>query len=151
MARLFVFRKSRLLTSLLLVALAFAAGIVYWSNEERVQPANSGEPNVKEFHLVVVEYKFKLENGQEMEAYRWDPGMIVVHKGDHVRLRILGMNHSTHPFILKGYDVKGEVRPGKETVVTFVAERAGTFPLICLSHPDAAHEGPMIGYIEVLE
>ncbi|MNT97662.1 hypothetical protein D3C72_2400340 [compost metagenome] len=59
------------------------------------------------------------------------------------------MNGESHPFLIEGLNISGEVKKGKETIVHFTANQAGTYRLICMTHTDMGHNGPMIGYIEV--
>lgn len=51
--------------------------------------------------------------------------------------------------MIEGLNVKGEVKKGEETVVSFRADEAGIYRIVCLTHPDIAHNGPMIGYLVV--
>jgi plastocyanin len=111
-----------------------------------------GEKTVKEFQIVTGEFKSKSADGKsEIEVYRWDPGTIVVNKGDRVRLRLYGVNGAQHSFKIPSFQVTGEVKRGQETIVEFTADQAGTHLLICTTHPDSKNEGPMIGYITVLD
>jgi heme/copper-type cytochrome/quinol oxidase subunit 2 len=59
------------------------------------------------------------------------------------------VNGDSHPFIIEGLNVKGEVKKGKETVVSFTAQKEGIYRIICTTHSDIAHNGPMVGYIVV--
>jgi plastocyanin len=103
----------------------------------------------KTFYMVTEEFKGRYQ-GKKLEAYRWDPGMIVVHQGDRVQLVIRGVSGKEHPFSIQGYNVRGNVRQGQITRVSFTANKPGTFQLICHTHPTAETNGPMIGYIVVL-
>ncbi|MDQ0339422.1 heme/copper-type cytochrome/quinol oxidase subunit 2 [Caldalkalibacillus uzonensis] len=115
-------------------------------------PAGGRDNDVKTFDLVAVEHTGKHpQTGEQMEIYRWDPGLLVVNKGDRVRLNIIGLNGHSHPFTIEGMGVKGEVVKGDVTTVEFVAKKAGTFKIVCLSHTDLSNEGPMIGHIVVLK
>lgn len=105
--------------------------------------------NVRTYHMAVVEHTGKTADGKHLEVYRWDPGTLFVNKGETVRLKILGINGSSHPFVIEGTDIRGIVRQGEETEVTFRADKEGIYRLICHTHLDAAHHGPMIGYIVV--
>jgi heme/copper-type cytochrome/quinol oxidase subunit 2 len=100
-------------------------------------------------HIVTGEFKTTGNDGKPIEAYRWDPGTIHVKQGELIKLSIFGVNGASHPFIIDGLNIKGEVKKGQETVVTFQAEKPGTYRIICLTHPDIAHNGPMVGYIVV--
>lgn len=149
MARMVVLGKKSFYGGAMLLLLIFLGTVLYVWTENTKQASVLSSEDVH-IQMAVVEYKAELDQGKEMEMYRWDPGYISVRKGDRVHLHMHGVNHSSHPFVLKGYDVKGEVKPGEVTDVQFVADEAGLFQLICLTHQDQKHEGPMIGYVRVL-
>ena len=104
---------------------------------------------IRDIHMVTVEFKSKLKNGKEIEAYRWDPSTIVIEKNEKVRLFINGINGEEHPFYIEGTKIKGTVKKGEETVVPLQFDKEGTYRLICELHADKAHNGPMIAYIVV--
>ena len=70
----------------------------------------------------------------EVETYRWEPGAIVVNQGDVVTLEIIGINGAAHPARIEGYDVSFVVQRGHVTRVTFTADKAGIFKIICDTH-----------------
>ncbi|MDF2858787.1 MAG: hypothetical protein K0Q87_4638 [Neobacillus sp.] len=105
--------------------------------------------NLREIHMVTVEFKSTMKDGKKMEAYRWDPGTINIEKGEKVKLYISGINGEEHPFYIEGTDIKGSVKKGEETVVNLQIDEEGTYRLICEVHGDRAHNGPMIAYINV--
>ena len=70
----------------------------------------------------------------EVSTYRWDPGTIVVNQGDRVTLEIIGINGNEHPFTIEGYWLNGVVRRGQLTRLTFTADKAGIFKIICRTH-----------------
>ena len=109
------------------------------------QPNQQG----REIHMLAVEFKGKMKNGKELEAYRWDPGTIVINKGEKVTLFIHGINGEEHPFYIEGTNVKGTVKKGEETVVPLQFNKEGTYRLICEVHADRTHNGPMIADIIV--
>ena len=69
-----------------------------------------------------------------VETYRFTPGTLVVNEGDTVTLEIAGINGKEHPFHIEGYDVRGVVKRGEITRVTFNADKAGLFKLVCDIH-----------------
>ncbi|NJD87611.1 MAG: hypothetical protein FIB05_06325 [Betaproteobacteria bacterium] len=73
----------------------------------------------------------------EVSTYRWDPGTIVVNQGDRVTLEIVGINGDEHPFTIEGYWISDVVRRGQITRVTFDADKAGIFKIICRKHAPA--------------
>ncbi|MNC47908.1 hypothetical protein D3C76_1146350 [compost metagenome] len=113
------------------------------------QPVGGQPEGPRTIHIVTAEAKSTLEDGTTLEAYRWDPGTVFVEKGEEVNLVLYGINGESHPFYIEGTRIKGEVKKGKETTVAFQAFKEGTYRLICLTHPDKNHNGPMIGYIVV--
>lgn len=70
----------------------------------------------------------------EVSSYRWDPGTIVVNQGDRVTLEIVGINGNEHPFTIEGYWLTGVVRRGQITRLSFIADKAGIFKIICRTH-----------------
>ncbi|MBD2864303.1 cupredoxin domain-containing protein [Paenibacillus sp. IB182363] len=146
-ANLYVLKRKHLL--LAVGALVLLSAFILYASQRESAPVAGAAAVERTIHLVTGEFKSTTPDGKEIEAYRWDPGTVVVHKGDKVKLSIYGVNGASHPFIIEGLGIKGEVKKGEETVVTFKADKEGTYRIICLTHPDIAHNGPMIGYIIV--
>lgn len=68
-----------------------------------------------------------------IQARKWayDPGKIVVNKGDKVTIDIISQD-VTHGFYLDGYGIKMEARAaGDGATATFVADKAGKFWFRC--------------------
>ncbi|MCD1261103.1 cupredoxin domain-containing protein [Paenibacillus athensensis] len=149
MSKVFIIHRRHILLSVCLLVLVLAA--MLYGDKEHVLPAFSAEATDtgRTIQMVTGEFSSKTSDGREIEAYRWDPGTVVVNKGETVNLHIYGVNGDSHPFVIEGLNVKGEVKKGQETVVTFTADKAGTYRIICLTHADMAHNGPMVGYIVV--
>ena len=147
MSNIFVITKKQLrMIALGIILIVLVYSIWMWNQTDTV----AGSPeNPRVIHMVAGEFSSTTKEGKKIEAYRWDPGTIVVKEGETVELRIRGINGDHHPFIIEGLDVKGEVHKGKETIVSFHATEEGIYRIICLTHPDAARNGPMIGYIVV--
>lgn len=143
-----VLGRNKLLLAVGIFLLA-AAYLLYVRQEQAASVTGTAAAGERTIHMVTGEFKSTLPDGKEIEAYRWDPGTIVVRKGEKVKLSITGVNGASHPFMIEGLGIKGEVKKGEETVVSFQADKPGVYRLICLTHPDFAHSGPMIGYIVV--
>jgi heme/copper-type cytochrome/quinol oxidase subunit 2 len=143
---LFIRKGQIVLGAILLIAIA-CTGIYLKHSESQAASAAMGAERT--YHMVTGEFKTTTPDGKELEAYRWDPGTIYVKKGEKVTLNILGINGASHSFFIEGMNIKGEVKKGKETTVSFSPQKEGTYRIICTDHPDAAHNGPMIGYIVV--
>lgn len=103
----------------------------------------------REIHMVTVEYQSTMKDGKKIEVYRWDPSQIQIEKGEKVNLYISGINGEEHPFFIEGTDIKGTVKKGEETMVTLQFDEEGTYRLICETHGDRNHNGPMIADIIV--
>ncbi|MBT2677937.1 cupredoxin domain-containing protein [Bacillus sp. ISL-35] len=145
----FVFKR-RTLYLIGLIVFIFIIGSIWLNLNPDATPAIGGQnEQTREIHLVTGEFKSKTDDGKEIEAYRWDPGTIFIEKGEKVSLNILGVNGKEHPFIIEGTEIKGVVKKGEETVVPLQFDKEGTYRLICLTHPSAEHNGPMIAYIVV--
>ncbi|MFD2672539.1 cupredoxin domain-containing protein [Marinicrinis sediminis] len=149
MTKIYVWSRKKLYATsgaaiLLLAAVVFAV-------KPTVEAFEQIDKQVEErvIHMVTGEFKTTTKDGKVIEAYRWDPGTIVVKEGDQVTLNIWGVNGNEHPFYIEGMDVKGVVTKGNETTVSFHASQTGIYRLICQTHADRAHHGPMIGYIVV--
>jgi plastocyanin len=101
-------------------------------------------------------------NGEEeivAEFHRWEPGVIVVNKGDTVDLTVTNPRGNAHTLILPEFGVttpRLDARGGSAEV-SFIADKAGVFQYACgLPHNhetgdcDADHKR-MVGYLIVLE
>ena len=79
------------------------------------------------------------------------PDIIRVKKGDTVHLHITNVEQAhdaTHGFTVGSYNVHSSLEPGKHVDITFVADRAGTFPFYCTEFCSALHL-EMAGYLLV--
>jgi plastocyanin len=110
---------------------------------------NGENSNVQVIQLVTGEFSSSTEDGKEIEAYRWDPGTVVVDKGEEIQFRIYGVNGAAHPFHIEGTDIKGIVKKGEESVFNVTFDKKGTYRLVCEAHETIEKNGPMIGYIVV--
>jgi heme/copper-type cytochrome/quinol oxidase subunit 2 len=81
----------------------------------------------------------------QVETYVWLPSEITVIEGDKVTLQVLGVNGSIHPARIEGYDVAFEAKRGQVTTVTFTADKAGVFKILC-----DVHQPTMTGTLIVL-
>jgi cytochrome c oxidase subunit 2 len=72
--------------------------------------------------------------------YQFDPARIEVRQGEVVEL-VLRSADTDHGLAIKGYAVKVAIPKGGETVgVSFVASRAGVFPIECSEYCGSGHK-----------
>ena len=101
-------------------------------------------------------------DGEEVltgEFHRWEPNILVVHKGDNVVLTVQNPRKHFHSFFLPGYNLdSGPLTPRTgEVTLEFTADEAGVFQWICNIPPDLAEEecdpdhATMVGYLIVLD
>ena len=79
------------------------------------------------------------------------PDVIRVKQGDTVHLHIDNVEQAydaTHGFALNSYNINLSLEPGEHSDVTFVANKAGVFPMYCTEFCSALHL-EMAGYLLV--
>ncbi len=87
---------------------------------------------------------------KKMDRYTFDPGFLVVDKGDRVTLKIHDLKGDKHIIEIPAFGVKEtQILRGEEKTISFVADKAGVFEIKCTNHIDAKKEGPMVGYLYV--
>jgi cytochrome c oxidase subunit 2 len=74
------------------------------------------------------------------KKYEYSPSEIRVKQGEHVRLLITATDRK-HGFEIKDLGIKTDLLKGKETVVEFTAEKAGTYQIKCSSFCGLGHGG----------
>jgi|GEM_PF-2920165 len=103
-----------------------------------------------EYTIVTNEIKSAPKGHPEIAVYRFDPGLIVVNRGDDVVLHFYGVKGPVHPITIAAYGVKTSVARGEIKTVRFHATHAGYFPIVCELHRTLQQHGPMIGTLVVL-
>ncbi len=79
------------------------------------------------------------------------PDIIRVKQGDTVKLHIDNIEQAydaTHGFAINSYNINLSIEPGEHSDVTFVADKAGVFPMYCTEFCSALHL-EMAGYFLV--
>ena len=79
------------------------------------------------------------------------PDLIRVKQGDTVKLHIDNIEQAydaTHGFAINSYNINLSIEPGEHSDVTFVADKAGVFPMYCTEFCSALHL-EMAGYLLV--
>ena len=62
--------------------------------------------------------------------YQFDPNVITVKKGDHVKLVITALDRD-HGFKLEAFNIDQKLKKGDPATIEFTADKAGTFPFQC--------------------
>lgn len=126
--------------------------------------AASGLAETREFLIVTGEWSWKAKPGEapvvdrdrgpvkEIERYTFDPAFIVVNRGDTVVLKIHTLKGDKHIVTIPDFKVPETIiMRGEEKTIRFVANKAGVFEFKCTNHVESHKEGPMVGYIYVLD
>jgi cytochrome c oxidase subunit II len=74
------------------------------------------------------------------KKYEYDPGVITVKQGEHVRLIIMPLDHD-HGFKIDAYHIDELLKKGEPTTIEFTADTTGTFPLQCSHFCGLGHKG----------
>ena len=83
------------------------------------------------------------------KKYEFNPKVITVKKGEHVKLAITAVDHD-HGFKLEGFNLNQMIAKGATSNVEFTAEKAGTFEFHC-SHFCGLGHHKMKGKLVVTE
>lgn len=126
--------------------------------------ATSAWAETREFLIVTGEPSWAAKPGEaplvdrdrgsvtKMERYTFHPGFLVVNKGDKVVLRIHDIKGDKHIIEVPAFKTgETQILRGEEKTVTFVADKAGVFEIKCNNHKDSHKEGPMVGYLYVMD
>lgn len=73
------------------------------------------------------------------KKYEFNPNVIKVKQGDHVRLVITATDRD-HGFKLEAFNIDQELRKGEPATVEFTADKAGTFPFQCSKFCGLGHK-----------
>ncbi|SDW89809.1 nitrosocyanin [Nitrosomonas communis] len=77
-----------------------------------------------------------------------EPETLAVHKGTKVKITIENKSPISEGFSIDAYDIKEVVKAGESKTISFVADKAGAFPIWCQLHPKNIH---LPGTFNVLE
>jgi len=73
------------------------------------------------------------------KKYEFNPSVIKVKQGDHVRLAITALDHD-HGFKLAAFNIDQQLPKGETTTVEFTADKTGTFPFQCSHYCGFGHK-----------
>lgn len=84
-----VLKKRSIIAFVIIFSVIVSASVWFFSKSDSLTVFNQTEgEKVREIHMVTGEFKAKLPDGKEFEAYRWDPGTIFLEKDEKVNLKI---------------------------------------------------------------
>ncbi|MCD9026004.1 cupredoxin domain-containing protein [Cohnella silvisoli] len=148
MSKIVILNRKKIQFYTILAVVVILAGAYFGWQQTKPTLAPAGE-NTQVIQLVTGEFTATSDSGKKLESYVFYPGTVIVHKGQPVELRISGVNGQSHPFVIEGLDVSGEIHKGKTTIVRFTPKEAGVYSIICQTHSDPKSGGPMVGYLVV--
>ena len=74
------------------------------------------------------------------KKYEYDPAVITVKEGEHVRLIITALDHD-HGFKIDAYHIDELLKKGEQGMIEFTANESGTFPFQCSHFCGLGHKG----------
>jgi cytochrome c oxidase subunit II len=89
------------------------------------------------------------ETRMTAKKYEFDPNVITVKNGEHVKLVITALDHD-HGFKLEAFKIDEKLKKGTPTTIEFTADKVGAFPFEC-SHFCGVGHGKMKGKLVVTE
>ncbi len=148
MSKIVILSRKKIQFYTVIAAVVILAGAYIGWQQSKPALAPAGE-NTQVLQLVTGEFSAMLDNGKKIEAYQFSPSSVYAKRGQPVELRISGVNGQSHPFVIEGLNITGEVHKGKTTIVRFTPKEAGIYPIICQTHAEPTSSGPMVGYLVV--
>ena len=74
------------------------------------------------------------------KKYEYDPAVITVSQGEHVKLVITALDHD-HGFKIDAFHIDELLKKGEQTTIEFTADTTGTFPFQCSHFCGLGHKG----------
>jgi cytochrome c oxidase subunit 2 len=74
------------------------------------------------------------------KKYEYDPAVITVSQGEHVKLVITALDHD-HGFKIDAFHVDELLKKGEQTTIEFTADTTGTFLFQCSHFCGLGHKG----------
>ncbi len=87
--------------------------------------------------MVIAATKPKVFNIQTSQ-FKFTPSTITVNQNDHVRL-IVTSKDVPHGIYIKAYKINVPFKKGEKKVINFVANKKGTFPILCSVYCGSGH------------
>ncbi len=143
--------------SLVIALIAIALSLLTLAAPSRPRPASAASPVTIDLSLLITSSG---AIGGVADSHLFDPQMLVVRRGDTVRLRVMNQSFFRHALAITGYGVRtGELVGGPQgsELLTFTADKPGVFEYRCyLPHdPATATCAPdhdrMVGHLVVID
>lgn len=148
MSKIVILNRKKIQMYTVIAAVVILAGAyIGWQQTKPALAPAGASPQV--LQIVTGEFTAMLDNGKKIESYQFSPSSVYAKKGQPVELRISGVSGQSHPFVIEGLDISGEIHKGKTTIVRFVPKDAGVYSIVCQTHDDPKTSGPMVGYLVV--
>jgi cytochrome c oxidase subunit 2 len=74
------------------------------------------------------------------KKYEYDPAVVTVKQGEHVKLVITALDHD-HGFKIDAFHIDQLLKKGEPTTIEFTADTPGTFPFQCSHFCGLGHKG----------
>lgn len=87
-------------------------------------------------------HEFTVINGEFEGTKVFVPSVLIVHKGDAVKIKVINNLKSeppNHGFAIPDFKVEEVVNRGETKTVEFTADKAGVFDIKCQLHPAHVH------------
>jgi cytochrome c oxidase subunit II len=120
-------RSSAVLASLVVTAVAFSHYPARANSAQDAAPGTGVSKDTKEIRMTA-------------KKYEYDPAVITVKEGEHVKLIITALDHD-HGFKIDAFHIDQLLKKGESTTIEFTADTTGTFPFQCSHFCGLGHKG----------
>ncbi len=144
-------------SSLVIALVAVALSLLTLTVSSPARPSSTAAPATIDLPLLVTG---RGAIGGPAESHLFDPQLLVVRRGDFVRLRVINQSFFRHGIEIAGYGVRtGELTGGPQgsETLTFTADKPGIFEYRCYLPHDPAmatcapDHDQMVGHLVVIE
>ena len=119
--------RSAIVLAALIVIAVMLSHYPMWAAFQDACAGTSASKDVKEIRIAA-------------KKYEYDPGVITVKQGEHVRLIITALDHD-HGFKIDAYHIDELLKKGEQGMIEFTANESGTFPFQCSHFCGLGHKG----------
>jgi cytochrome c oxidase subunit II len=120
-------RGPTVLAVLVVIAVAFSHYPARANSAQDAAPGTGASKDTKEIRMTA-------------KKYEYDPAVITVKEGEHVKLVITALDHD-HGFKIDALHIDQLLKKGEPTTIEFTADTNGTFPFQCSHFCGLGHKG----------